>query len=151
SSQIVAFVQHGLIVPNDGHGNTPISRLNFVQCNSELPNLFNASKSATLANVTGNTGGLGTADTQIAGTALNSNIATIQFLEGFANAWKTKNIAFLLANGTLNGPGGAVYTYNGATPVYPAVDLDQNVPGAIYNTESGFEYNSSATLPAPNP
>src|SRR5579884_3871500 len=36
------------------------------------------------------------------------------------------------------------------TTKYPA-DLNQNVPGAIYNTESGFEYNSTLSDPTPNP
>jgi len=157
SSQIVAFVQHGLIIPNDGHGNTPISRLNFVQCNSELPKLFLGTASGTLAAVISGTTSLGSANTQAQGAATNplANIATISFLEGFANAWKTKNVSFLLpttGNGVLVGAGGAGYQYNNATgPTNYPGDADQNVPGAIYNTESGFLYNTSATLLSPNP
>jgi len=161
SSQIVAFVQHGLIVLNDGKGDTSISRLNFVQCNSELPKLFLGTASATLSSVLSGTASLGTANTQATGTATNplANVATISFQEGFANAWKTKNIAFLLpttntppGNGVLVGAGGAGYQYNNTTgPTNYPGDADQNVPGAIYNTESGFEYTSTATLLSPNP
>ncbi len=96
--------------------------------------------------------------------------------EGFASSWKTKNISLILnqavgtvtGNGTYNGT--SYWTYDGnatltlgltgwagtATINYPA-DLNQNVPGAIYNTESGFEYPGTSgganvnNDPTPNP
>jgi hypothetical protein len=119
--QIVAYVQNGLNVVTDGHGNTFISNLSFLQCNSENPNL-------TLGK-----------------TTLGFDIAqpTVRFQEGFNNAWKAKNIAFMLSPGG-NGSfvnGGWQY---GGTTLYPA-DLGQNVPGANYNTESGFEWVGTGT------
>jgi len=86
--------------------------------------------------------------------------------EGFASSWKAKNIAMILnqlsgtvtGNGVIAGSAGSYWTYDGhsgtGTTNYPA-DLNQNVPGAIYNTESGFMYpgagvtlDSGATDPA---
>ena len=66
-----------------------------------------------------------------------------------------KNIAHEIATspgGTGNGilqSGNTYWSWNGTTN-YPA-DANQNVPGAIYNTESGFEYFSATADPAPNP
>jgi len=77
----------------------------------------------------------------------NGAVPTFQFTEGFASSWKAKNIAMILngnGNGTPPGNTNAYWEYDGfgntsGTINYPA-DLNQNVPGAIYNTESGFEY-----------
>ena len=71
----------------------------------------------------------------------------IRVLENFATAWKEKNISGHLANGTFNG---SIYTYNGGLAA-PNVDDAQNVPGVVYDTESGFEYNSGTPVPSPNP
>ena len=77
---------------------------------------------------------------QSAGTAANNSTAftggqfnqfSTRFTEGFGSAWKVRNISEVLAGG------------------YVAADLNQNVPGAIYNTETGFL--NSATDPAVNP
>jgi hypothetical protein len=70
----------------------------------------------------------------------------IRVLENFATAWRVRNLAGILANSTFVG----VNQYNGGLAA-PSADLAQNVPGAIYNTESGFEYNSATPVPAPNP
>jgi len=153
SSQIVAFVQFGLMAPP-----TVTSRLNFVQCNSEAAKLFAGASGAvtTIAGVS--TGSSATAigsNTQAAAPA-GGGLASYSFKEGFANAWKTKNVSFLtpaVGNGSLIATGGVGYQYGiagAATFNYPA-DYDQNVPGAIYNTESGFEYSPTATVPVPNP
>src|SRR5579864_6663497 len=72
----------------------------------------------------------------------------IRVSENFATAWKEKNIAGHLANSTFNG---SIYAYTAGSTVAPTVDDAQNVPGAIYNTESGFEYNSGTLVPSPNP
>jgi len=83
------------------------------------------------------------------GTAMD-----IRVLENFATAWRVKNLAGVLANSTFNG---SIYAYNtGTTPingsqVAPPVDDAQNVPGAVYDTESGFEYNSGTLVVSPNP
>jgi hypothetical protein len=66
----------------------------------------------------------------------------IRVLENFATAFKVKNIAQILGNGILAATN---YVYAG-TLNYPA-DNDQNVPGAVYGTETGFYFpptNSSA-------
>jgi len=82
---------------------------------------------------------------------------TIRFSEGFASSWKVKNIAYTLANGTYTGGlGGAnPYIYPATSPDNPAgvalPDLNQNVPGVSYFTESGFEFQSVAANPSPNP
>ncbi len=85
------------------------------------------------------------------GVAVGSPV-TLQ--EGFASAWRAKNFSFLSGNGGAPGNGtfsGVYYDYNGATNYPP--DLAQNVPGAIYNTESGFQWqnNGANGPPAVNP
>ena len=77
----------------------------------------------------------------------------VRVTEGFASSFKTKNLSFTLGNG---GPGNATfsgtnYVYNGNT-LYPA-DLAQNVPGTIYNSESGEEWRNNGVNgpPSPNP
>jgi hypothetical protein len=147
SQQVVAFVGHGLVVLNDGHGDISLSRLNFVQCNSESPTL-SATKTGTISSsgfssFGGNTQFLGSAV-----PALNF-FPTISLQEGFQNSWKPKNLAYYLANGTPN-TAGQGYGYNGSV-VVPTADNAQNVPGAVYNTESGFEFPSLASVPTPNP
>jgi hypothetical protein len=68
--------------------------------------------------------------------------------EGFASAFKDRNVAFTLFNATF---GGGFYTYNGGT-AYPPQDA-QNVPGVIYNDEDMFQWQNSAlnAPPSPNP
>ena len=77
----------------------------------------------------------------------------IRVCEGFGSAWKAKNISFATGNGV---PGNASYSvseaywiYNGGTNYPP--DVAQNVPGAIYNTESVFEWQNNSTNGPPNP
>jgi len=72
----------------------------------------------------------------------------IRVLENFATAWREKNIAGHLANSTFNG---SIDVYTAGSVVAPPVDLAQNVPGAVYDTESGFEYNAGTPVPIPNP
>ncbi len=122
--QIVAYVQHGLSVVSDGHGNTYKSNLGFLQCKSENPGLI---------------GGTTTSGS-------DTPQPTFRFQEGFNNAWKPKNISFMTTNGTFTN-GGWVY---GGTTAYPA-DQAQNVVGANYNTESGYEWNSTTPVPTTNP
>jgi len=75
--------------------------------------------------------------------------------EGFSSSWRPKNISFAVGNGI---PGNAILTpsqsywiYAGGTNYPP--DVAQNVPGAIYNSETGFEWlnNSPNGPPSPNP
>ncbi len=141
--QLVAYVQRGLIVASDGKGNTTVSRLNFIQCNSENSKLA----AGTTIPVVGSVGGINTGF---------STTPTVRLQEGFSSAWKVKNISFLAngAFGTYACAGGTCgsansYNYTGLT-TYPA-DQNQNVPGANYFTESGFEYYSASANPNPNP
>lgn len=69
--------------------------------------------------------------------------------EGFASAWEYRNIAFALANAT---PGLIPYPYIFGDTNYPA-DAAQNVPGLLFNTEEGFEWQNNGVNapPSPNP
>lgn len=55
--------------------------------------------------------------------------------EGFQSSFKRKNLA----------------TNGSSSTTYPTNDLNQDVPGAVYNTESAFENLGSAYEPSPNP
>jgi hypothetical protein len=128
--QIVAYVAVGLI--------TSIAKtnFNFLQCVNENAG---AVSSLTLT-------GAPTTGTQTTGSS-----PEFTFSEGFASSWKAKNIAQVLSPAVGGGNGQVVaaasyWSYDGTTVNYPH-DINQNVPGAIYNTESGFMYpGSSATL-----
>ncbi len=141
TSQVVAIIAHGLVVLNDGKGDISSSRLNFVQCISENPTL-SSSKTGTIGAASGGSFG---GNSQFGPSAF----PVISFQEGFANSWKPKNISYTLANGVANGAGQG-YTYGGTVNV-PSADFAQNVPGAIYNTESGFEYSASTPIPGTGP
>ncbi len=76
---------------------------------------------------------------------------TVRFTEGFASAWKPKNLAQTLANDVYTGTASAgSYYYAGTTIAYPT-DVNQNVPGVSYNSESGFEFGTTLASPSPNP
>src|ERR1051326_4864630 len=138
--QIVAFVQKGLIA------NVTTSNFGFLQCNAENATLPTAGTSPFATGASSVTISNGVFTTP-----------TFRFTEGFASSWKAKNISFItnaVGNGVLQ-TGNAYWTYNPTLPVnYPA-DYNQNVPGAIYNTESGFEYPGASpgpfSDPSPNP
>jgi len=72
-------------------------------------------------------------------TGSSFGAATAQFVvrlrEGFQSAFKRKNW-------NSNGP---------ASSTYPTADQNQNIPGAVYNTESAFENIGSSFDPNPNP
>ncbi len=68
----------------------------------------------------------------------------IRVLENFATAFKVKNIRQILDNGTLSGTN---YVYNGGTAYNQ--DYDQNVPGAVYGTETGFYFPPTGSSLAP--
>ncbi|HEY7333659.1 MAG TPA: hypothetical protein VH639_02155 [Bryobacteraceae bacterium] len=121
--QIVAFVQKGLIA-------TAVGNNSFLQCNS-----VNAAAFAGTGPPTQTTG-----------------MPAMNFTEGFASSWKAKNIAMITNQQPGNGvllSGASYWSYAGTTN-YPA-DLNQNVPGAIYNTESGFQNGATTADPIPNP
>jgi hypothetical protein len=137
--QVVAFVQKGLITAVRN------PRLDFVQCNTENGKLF-AGTAAFAFNQTpfGTSGG--------GGNNSGTGSPVVRFSEGFATAWKVRNISEFVGNGTVGGNGtftNGSYVYNGGLNNPP--DLNQNVPGAIYNTEAGFEYVTGQNSPNPNP
>jgi len=134
--QTVATVLHGLSISSDGKGNTLRNNLAFLQCDSENPKLFNPG--ATLGNGNDTPGG-GGYKTQ----------PSVTFVEGFQNAWKTKNISFMQTSTSVGGTTGNGTLLANATDYlftinYPG-DLAQNIPGANYNTESGFEWVGTAS------
>ncbi|HLH44018.1 MAG TPA: hypothetical protein VKV74_13590 [Bryobacteraceae bacterium] len=127
--QIVAFVQKGLITP-------PITSVSFLQCVGQNTAAFISGTGTSLSN--------------------SPSTPTFVFQEGFQSSWKAKNIAMITSqfgNGTL-ASGASYWQYTGLanspTFNYPS-DLNQNVPGAIYNTESGFMYPLGGVDPSPNP
>ncbi len=81
----------------------------------------------------------------------------VRFCEQFGSSFRPKDISFytgdhggIPGNATLL-RGQSYPSFNGGTK-YPT-DVAQNVVGAIYNTESGFEWlnNSTSAPPSPNP
>jgi len=141
--QVVAFVQKGLITA------VTKSRLDFVQCNSENAALFGGT-----GKTPGQTPcGAGGCNSPTPGTTSPfTNTPNVRFSEGFATAWKVRNISEVVGNGANTNNGDFTqgsYVYNGGLNNPP--DLNQNVPGAIYNTEAGFMYQPGLNSPNPNP
>lgn len=114
--QTVAFIQRGLV-------SSVRSALTFSQCLSANPDIA-ASATAAL-NV---------------GAPQGGQQFVIRVDEGFASAWKVRNIAQIVNGGN---PAAASFS-----PTF-AGNFNQDVPGAIYNTESGFYVGG--TEPSPNP
>ncbi len=120
--QIVAYVQRGLTDPG------VLGRFDFVQCIDQgRPSLSTVIPSKPQS--------LGGPFAHITGMH-------IRLSEGFASSWKVKNWAEISAQGfgTFNG---VYYDLKagqglGAPPSTLPDEQRQNVPGAIYNTESGF-------------
>jgi len=135
--QVIAYVQSGLTV------SVTKTRLDFVQCNTENGKLATGTAFAPGSAPQGGPAGGGANGTP---TGANPFSATpnVRFSEGFATSFKVRNISEILANGTFTA---GSYVYNGGL-ANPA-DLNQNVPGAIYNTEAGFQYPTGGVNPSP--
>ena len=72
---------------------------------------------------------------------------SITVTEGFPSAWKTRNWASMQSNGAPNQ--NSDWIYNGG--LQNPTDLNQNVPGAFYATESAFMYpNANTADPSPS-
>ena len=69
--------------------------------------------------------------------------------EGFQSAFKPRNLKQVTDNVT-GGQGFGSYAWSGGTS-WSSSDLNQNVVGSIYYSESGLENNSSYSNPSPNP
>jgi len=136
-TQVVAYIQAGLITTVRN------PRLDFVQCNTENGALFGG-KAFHFDPGCPNSGDCGGANG--GGGNSGSGSPVVRFAEGFASSWKEKNIVHHITNGTFTSN---AWTFNGGIS-YPA-DLTQNVPGALYNTESGFMYPPGIANPSPNP
>jgi hypothetical protein len=155
--QIVAYTQHGIIT------SVARSRTDFVHHNSENPDLYRGTVAAPGYrglegfNMAGgynpaNNGVCNVGSTSAACNTLDAT-PTFRFLEGFANSWKGKNLHEFITNGTFGSSvTGGSYQYNGGLSGSDTlIDDVQNVNGAIYNTESGFENNTTDLVPNPNP
>ena len=78
--------------------------------------------------------------------ALTATDFVVRLREGFQSAFKRKNLNISgYTTATAYGPNPA------ASTTYPSSDLNQNVPGAVYNTESAFENLGSSAEPPQNP
>ncbi len=76
--------------------------------------------------------------------------ASILLTEGFPTAFKVRNFAQIIANGTPPGTPGQFYQFNGGTSITDP-DINQNVPDALYNTETGINFDPLLLTPSPNP
>jgi hypothetical protein len=119
--QIVAYVQRGLQDPS------VLGKFDFVQC------LDNDRASLSLS------------DLQAAARDLRIGFGPhftgmhIRLTEGFASSWKVQNWREIESFGTFNGVYyDLAFFGTGAPPAALPGERRQNVPGAIYNTESGF-------------
>ena len=74
---------------------------------------------------------------------------SITVTEGFPNAWRPKNFAAVQANTIVNATNNGLL-YKGSA-VVPANDLNQNVPGSWYWTESGFMFTGAPATFDPSP
>ncbi len=83
--------------------------------------------------------------------------SNVNVKESFSSAWKARNFSFAIGdhNGTPGNTtlplGFSYYVYDGATN--SPLDIAQNVPGAIYNTEDIFTWQNNGlnSPPSPNP
>ena len=136
ASQAVATVLKGL------NSSTIYSNTTFAQCLSQAKGLLTASPEPAY----GTTSTCGSSSCDVSTSPTNNTFTSgfanpmIRFSEGFASSWKTKNVIFTLTNGAYTGgtAGQDAYSYNGLDS-YPS-DVDQNVPGVSYNSESGFTH-----------
>jgi hypothetical protein len=81
------------------------------------------------------------------GNATNSVLLT----EGFPTAFKVRNFAQILANGTAPPLPYQFYQWNAGHTSITDPDVSQNVANALYNTETGFSYDPADPVPATNP
>lgn len=86
--------------------------------------------------------------------AVSGNGGSLRYTEGFPSSFKTRNFQQMIFNGTAASGSYRFDTtiVNGATlPGWGTSDIKQNVPGANYNTESGFTHLTSQANANPNP
>ena len=108
---------------NIGLTTSVFDSLTYQQCTSKNPGAFTGSN--------------------FGGTEANF---VVRLREGFQSSFKRKNLNFVGYNTPqVDLPNPA------ASTSYPSGDLNQNVPGAVYNTESAFENLGSSAEPPVNP
>jgi hypothetical protein len=85
----------------------------------------------------------------VAGYTTNSVLLS----EGFPTAFKVKNFAEIIANGTPPATLGQFYQWNPGHASINNPDINQNVPNALYNTETGINFDPAIAPanPTPNP
>jgi len=115
-THIVARVQLGLVTPSLKNSTATGGKFDFIQC------------SLLLDNVSSNKN--------------NAQALTFTFQEAFANAFKPRSLRQTLNNGATNPYN---YTAGAAPNTSTATSLNQNVPGATYDTESGYMNNNAAS------
>jgi len=76
---------------------------------------------------------------------------SILLQEGFPTAFKVRNFAQIITNGIAPATPGQHYQWNGITSSITSPDINQNVPNALYNTETGINFDPLLANPAPNP
>jgi len=79
-----------------------------------------------------------------------STTNSIKLSEGFPTAFKVRNFAQILTNGSAPVTPGAFFQWNGGTSI-TSPDINQNVPNALYNTETGINFDPLLLTPAVNP
>lgn len=153
--QIVAYVQRGL-----NTSTVQVSNVGFLQCSPEYASpLYTSSSANNLAAIAAGTGTASAPAAISTGSAISlantGGTPLFRFEEGFASSWKVRNLSEILntspagaGNGVFNG---TYWQYVSPWPTNNPADINQNVPGAIYNTESGFVNLGSALNPSPNP
>ncbi len=115
--------------------------------NAQLINVTNGSIRNGLDSVTGTTAGPFLQC--IFTTVEDVSAGSVTLLEGFPSSFKARNWEQIHDNGVFVGT--ADYQYIVGDHNFTLADMAQNVPNAFYNTESGFMFPPTATIPAPNP
>ena len=139
--------------PGVGTGITRILRITNVRSDAAVlgrggSHAINASLSVTSPFAMSISPSTVTVATSSDGLTVSAAPGAVHLAEGFASAWKYKNIAFATTNAT---PMSSLpYPYIVGDTNYPA-DAAQNVPGILYNTEDGFQWQPSNPPPSTNP
>jgi len=101
-----------------------------------------------------NDSGIGSATFLQCNARAGSTTNGVVLSEGFPTAFKVKNFAGIIANGAFSA-GDQFYHWTGGTALGTAAgsvaDVNQNVPSAFYNTESGIMFDGALSDPVPNP
>ena len=148
ASQAVATVLKGL------NSSTVYSNTTFAQCISQAKGLLTASPEPAFGQ-----SGCGSSSCNGSvpgGFSSGYSTPTIRFSEGFSSSWKVKNVAYTVGSLGGNGTFAAsssldAYSYASTNPTNAPTDVNQNVPGVAYNSESIFTFPSTTANPSPNP